>query len=78
MGICNSIQHDVYYFADTNYDCGPRIIEFDTSIWERWRESLSSLVYLYRPYMQIVLRRVHYVTRRSDPRWKQGRWRAKT
>lgn len=46
---------------------------------ERWRadREVVSLRYLWRP-VELTIRRVHFVTRRTDPRWKAERWKAKT
>lgn len=40
-------------------------------------KEIVSLRYLWKPF-ELTVRTVHWVTRKTDPRWGRGRWRAKT
>ena len=67
------------YYSTCNSGWGYREpIEIDTTIWEAWRARLANLHYLFQSYLKLVVRRVHLVVMRSDPRWRAGRWKAKT
>jgi hypothetical protein len=54
------------------------IIECDDSIFETWREGMEDLRYLYRPYLALMTRKLQWITDRSNPRWRKGRWKSKS
>lgn len=55
---------------------------FNTAPW--WRllnftrdREIRSLRYLWL-VQELVIRRIHWLTRKSNPRWGRGRWKAKS
>jgi hypothetical protein len=47
------------------------------AIWKAWRAKLENLHYLWRP-VKPFLRWVRWMQRKDEPRWRAGRWKAKT
>lgn len=75
----NCMQYpSIFYFPIPLYE----FRAFDTTPWwllinaTRDREILS-LRYLWLA-QELIIRRFHWITRKTDPRWKTGRWKAKT
>lgn len=66
----------LHYYICNSTDYVPRTIVYNLSIFREWLR-LRPLTALYR-LPRLFQRRVRWIERRAEPRWRAGRWKAKT